>query len=215
MAMAAVLAGVFSILLTAVVLSNNLTEIGVCFFLTVASSWAVLVPSKLWPARDSDSWARRGVMLVCGLLVGLLALWLDGRPTSDFLSMETPEQEVWEARASREPGNPDSRTHQPVVFSMMTYNLKIPVAACYLSYFGLAFFVLRWWKMADRRRGQRFSLFPVLAAGFWAYLLLILWPWVMHRGVVALVMTSAIVQLVSPWDQPPPPRAKRLRLRYI
>jgi hypothetical protein len=36
----------------------------------------------------------------------------------------------------------------------------------------------------------------------------------MHRGVVALVMTSAIVQLVSPWQQPPPARSKRLRLRY-
>jgi hypothetical protein len=44
---------------------------------------------------------------------------------------------------------------------------------------------------------------------------LFLWPWPEPpRGVVALVMTSAIVQLVSPWDQPLPPRAKRLRLRY-
>ena len=50
----------------------------------------------------------------------------------------------------------------------------LPVAACYLSYFGLAFFALRWWRMADRRRPQRFSLFAVLAAGFWGSLLLLL-----------------------------------------
>ena len=33
----------------------------------------------------------------------------------------------------------------------------VPVAACYLAYFGLAFFLVRWWKMADRRRRHRFS----------------------------------------------------------
>ena len=94
-----------------------------------------------------------------------------------------------------------------------------PVAACYLSYFGLAFFALRWWKMADRRRPQRFSIFSVLAAAFWAYLLLVLWPFSQQtlgepHGVVALVMTAVIIQLVSPWEQPPPPLPRRLRLRY-
>ena len=29
-----------------------------------------------------------------------------------------------------------------------------------------------------------------------------------------LVLASAIVQLASPWQQPPPPVARRLRLRY-
>jgi hypothetical protein len=31
---------------------------------------------------------------------------------------------------------------------------------------------------------------------------------------VALVMASAIVQMVSPWEEPPPPVTRRLRLRY-
>jgi len=35
------------------------------------------------------------------------------------------------------------------------------------------------------------------------------WP-----GALVLVLASAIVQLVSPWEQPPPPAAKRMRLRY-
>jgi hypothetical protein len=214
MIMAAVLAGLFSILLTAVVLRNNLTEIGVCFFLTVACSWAVLVPSKLWPWRDSDSWSRRGAMLVVGLGVGLLALWLDGRP-GPLLTMEPPGADSASVeRAAVGSGQSGGPRKGAAIFDVMPYNHDLPVAACYLSYFGLAFFILRWWRMADPRRSQRFSLFPVLAAGFWAYVLLMFWPWVMHRGVVALVMTSAIVQLVSPWVQPPPARAKRLRLRY-
>ena len=33
-------------------------------------------------------------------------------------------------------------------------------------------------------------------------------------GTGALVMTAAIVQLVSPWEQPVPPACRRLRLRY-
>jgi hypothetical protein len=215
MVLAAVLAGLFSILLTAVVLSNNLTEIGVCFFLTVASSWAVLVPSKLWPVPGSDTWTRRGVMMVCGLLVGLVALWLDARPASSLLTMDDADKEIVAPGLAGEQAQHEPGSGHPVIFTILSFNHDIPVAACYLSYFGLAFFVLRWWKMADRRRSQRFSLYPVLAAGFWAYVLLMLWPWVIHRGVVALVMTSAIVQLVSPWEKPPPPRAKRLRLRYV
>src|SRR5262249_19090821 len=108
-----------------------------------------------------------------------------------------------------------AQRRHPILAGMFAYNRDIPVAACYLSYFGVAFFALRWWKMADRRRPHRFSLFSVLAAGFWAYLLLCLWPWPEEPlGVVALVLSAVIVQLVSPWEQPPPPRARRLRLRY-
>jgi hypothetical protein len=85
--------------------------------------------------------------------------------------------------------------------------------AAYLSYFGLVFFIPRWWRMADPRRGQRFSFAPILAAGFWSLILLLVWPQPM-RGAVALVMASAILQLVSPWEPPPAAPARRLRLRY-
>jgi len=85
--------------------------------------------------------------------------------------------------------------------------------ASYVIYFAVTFFALRWWRMADPRRSSRFSFLPLLAAGFWGLLPLLIWPqpW---RGAVALVMTAAIVQLVSPWEQPVPPSCRRLRLRY-
>jgi hypothetical protein len=53
----------------------------------------------------------------------------------------------------------------------------------------------------------------VLAAAFWGGLLLAVWtdPW---RGTLVVTATAAIVQLVSPWDQPLPPVARRMRLRY-
>jgi hypothetical protein len=214
MAMSAVLAGLLSIFWTALGRSTDFAEIGACFFLTVACCWAVLATAKLWPLKEEDSWARRGCMMVLGLAIGVQALWLDGRHLPQLLASDTAG-----ANDSAGPpswGNRSGAPGQNPVFStLFRHHQQIPVAACYLSYFGLAFFALRWWRMADPRRAQRFGLFPLLAAGFWAYLLLFLWPWPEPpRGVAALVMTSAIVQLVSPWQQPPPPREKRLRLRY-
>ncbi len=212
LALAVVLAALLSILWTALGRSTDLTEIGACFFLTVAGSWVVLVPAKLWPKPEDDSWGRRGFMLLLGLGVGVMALWLDGRPLAALLGREPPGPDAPETRGFLGTPMPSLFGHDRAVRFVSPW----PVAACYLSYFGLAFFALRWWKMADRHRGQRFGLFPVLAAGFWAYVLLFLWPWPeAPRGVVALVMTAAIVQLVSPWEPLPPPRAKRLRLRYL
>jgi hypothetical protein len=55
-----------------------------------------------------------------------------------------------------------------------------------------------------------------LATGFWALALgLIFWPKGEPMfGAAALVMASAVVQWVSPWEPPPPAPPKRLRLRY-
>jgi serine/threonine protein kinase len=89
--------------------------------------------------------------------------------------------------------------------------------AGYVSYYALAFFALRWWRMTDRRRPQRFSFAPLLASGFWGWVLVLLvrpYNQPLWGGAVVLVLTSAILQLVSPWEQPPPPASKRLRLRY-
>jgi hypothetical protein len=215
MALAALLGGLLSILWTALGRNADFTQIGACFFLTVASCWAVLLAARLWPLPNDDSWARRGCMMVLGLLVGLEALWLDGRHLSSLLTRSEPGAED-EAPPEGGPGRWNGGSKNPVFRSVFGSGHVIPTAAAgYLSYFGLAFFALRWWRMADPRRPQRFSLFPVLAAGFWAYVLLFLWPWPeAPSGVIALVMTSAIVQLVSPWQEPPPPRAKRLRLHY-
>ena len=98
-------------------------------------------------------------------------------------------------------------------YLQLSSHQEIPVAACYLSYFGLAFFALRWWKLAERRRPHRFSFAPIMAAGFWGMALLMVWnePW---RGTLVLATSAAIVQLVSPWQQPPPKAARRVRLRY-
>jgi hypothetical protein len=172
----------------------GLTRLSGLFFLTVAASWAILVPAKFWTERRGDSWARRVVMMVLGGLVGLVALWLEGWSPS----LPGPEAPPAWVGGALVPVFPNAVVNE----------------AAYFSYFALAFFALRWWRMTGRRRPQRFSFAPILAAGFWGVVLWLLVHPQSWSSAVVLVLASTIVQLVSPWEQPPPPVAKRLRLRY-
>jgi len=189
LALSTVFAALGVALWAALVRSGEITDLGSVFFLTVAATWAVLIPAKIWTCRRGDTWGRRLIMMGLGALVGAASLWLDG--TFPQVSMAHP---------TGEPG-----------FMISTREL-LPAASGPISYFALAFFGLRWWRMAERRRSQWFSLGPILAAGCWGLLLLAIWqqPW---RGALVLGMAAAIVQLVSPWEQPPPPANRRLRLR--
>ena len=59
-----------------------------------------------------------------------------------------------------------------------------------------------------RRREQRFAFLPLVLAGVVGGLLLVVLRPAHPPGpalaAVILVMTAAIVQLVSPWEAPPP-----------
>jgi hypothetical protein len=198
LALAALFAVLAAMLWAAIGRLNDWTEIGTGFFLTVAASWAVLIPAKLWTrhGRGGDGWPRRVSMLILGGLIGAGALWLNGWSLSAALG-----------NAPSQAGQPDGLP------SVIGPGEGLAEAAGYLSYFALTFFALRWWRLADRRRSHRFSLGPILAAGFWgAVLLVLIWPrW---DAAVVLMTTAAIVQVVSPWEQPAPPTARRVRLRY-
>jgi len=165
----------------------------------VAICWAVLVPAKLWSGRKGDSGLRRGVMTMMGVLVGLAALWVGGW----ILAPAPGEMPI--AEANLDPTR---------AASLFQNNEDVYTAARYLTYFGLIFFAVRWWKMADRHRSQRFSFAPILVVGFWALALLLVRLGPQPQGAVALVLAAAIVQLVSPWQPLPPPVMKRMRLRY-
>ncbi len=171
-------------------LVTRATELGSLFFLTVASCWAVLVPAKFWTGKRGNTWGRRIVMLMLGSAVGLQAYWMQGGTLNPSALVPTGD-------------------------STSTASAALNKEAAYLSYFALAFFAMRWWRMTDRRRSARFSFFPLLAAAFWGLILShVIQPdpaW--GTNVLVLVLTSAVVQMVSPWEQPPPPAAKRMRLR--
>lgn len=192
MALSALFAVLTSTLWAAIGRTDDWVGLGSLFFLTVGVCWSVLIPSKYWSAPRGDEWGRRLVMMGCGALVGLLALWLDG----------------WTPRMSDWTGSTDGAG------TLAANRDVLATGAGYISYFGLALGVLRWWRIAERRRDHWFSFFPVLSAGVWALVLLVIWPWpVLPYGAAALVMGSMIVQWVSPWQAPPPPLPRRMRLR--
>jgi hypothetical protein len=199
MTLAVVLALLLGVLYAALAHVKSWTEVGSLFFLTVGICWAVLVPAKFWEGKPGDSWSRRSIMLVLGALIGLGALWLNGWRLHDTAA-------DWTAQTGLQVGLPIGGASE------------ISVPAGYLCYFALAMCAIRWWKMADRRRPQRFSCFPVLAAGFWALVLLFVLsnkqelPYA--PGAIALVTAAVIVQWVSPWEPPPPSLSRKLRLRY-
>ena len=193
MALSAFLALLFSTTLwLRLIPTGDFTEIGAGFFLTVAASWAILIPAKFWSGQPGDSALHRTIMMLLGVLVGGKALWLDGWNLAS-LPIESSE----------------ATSSGTLPFAIFRDREGLAMAAGYLSYFGLAFFALRWWKMADRLRSHRFSLVPILAAGFWALALLFVWPNPSSpRGAVALVLAAVIVQWVSPWEPPPLPAVK-------
>jgi serine/threonine protein kinase len=207
-------------------IDRNLDLLMSLFLVTVAVSWAVLIPTKFWGAKafvpqndkrerprtgerggptqfdvsgpTGDGWGRRICMAALGLLIGLGAMWLGG-----WEPLENDQAVVLRPGDSVGVG--------------LTHGHGLTTAAGYLSYFGLTLGAVRWWRMTERRRKNWFSLFPVLATGFWALVLgAMFWPWNEQPmfGAAALVMASAVVQWVSPWEPPPPAPPKRLRLRY-
>jgi hypothetical protein len=195
MALTALFAGIAALIWAVPGQMRHLTDLSTFFFLTVGVCWAVLVPAKLWAGRRGDSWLRRLILLLVGVGVGFGAMWLEG----------------WLPRLP--PGESSPLASASPVFSSVFPTGGIADVAAYLSYFGLVFFALRWWKMADPRRSQRFSFAPILTAGFWSLILLLVWPQPIH-GAAALIVASVIVQLVSPWEPPPRAAAKPARLRY-
>jgi hypothetical protein len=199
LALAPVLAGVMVLVIAALARHNpnvSLVWMGNLFFLTVAVCWAVMIPAKFWTNARGDSLTRRVIMTGLGVVVGLGALWLTGWTPAD-------------GGAALRTGGSERRQSPHATW--------LTVAAGYSSYFALSFMLVRWWKMTEPTRPRRIALFPVLAVAFWALVLVFLWPaWPEHPGgPLALITSSIIVQCVSPWEPPPPPLPRRVRLRHV
>jgi hypothetical protein len=224
MAMAALVAMLLCIVWAGVLQTDDMTKMGPYFFLTLACSWVVLVTAKLWTTRVEDSWQRRVTLASLGVLIGALTLWLEGYE-APLVAAEprhgAPADAVPVAAAGADV-HPRVETGRGWYSGgFLVRGQEVP-AACYLAYFGLCFFLLRWWKMADRRRSHRFSFWPVFVAALGCFIVMMfVWP-SNDRARAALidpttvimvpVMASVVIQLVSPWEAPPPRKSRKLRL---
>jgi hypothetical protein len=221
MALSAVLVVLLCIVWAAMLRPDPVAKMGPYFFLALASTWAVLVPAKLWTKRVEDSWQRRVVMMCLGVGIGALAFWLEGH---ELCLVPTPPPAPVEAVGTGGEPSPDPATGRHwYTGGLLAPGQDTPAAACYLAYFGLTFFLLRWWKMADRRRSHRFSfysiLMPALCGGvlaqfFWVAQDAKMPTMLVDRATVIVVpvMAAVVIQLVSPWEAPPPRKSRKLRL---
>jgi serine/threonine protein kinase len=184
---------------------RDLAEIGSLFYLLLLSSWAVLIPAKLWDQRRGDNWLRRGTLLVFGMGLGIFAAYLNG------WSLETPAPEQ---------GSTSSISVPSPIMAMVNDNVMLGRLICYMAFFALPLFLMRWWKLADRSRLRRFSFFPVLLAGVLAYVATVVWPDrpvsspLDFQGALALTLAAVVIQAVSPWEPPARKPVRKLRVRY-
>jgi len=184
-------------------LSNTLDSASLLKMLlvTTALAWAVLLGSGTATYRSPDNWGRRMRLGGLGLFVGGLSYWLDGWNMPRWVGFSGG-------------GSPDSYLFGLIHLSGDSF----PTAVRYLIYFGCVLAIGRWWRPVARDRAERIGMFPILAAGFWATVLLFLWPWQAGSavgGVVPVVLCAIAVQAASAWVPPAPSASKKLRLRSI
>ena len=177
------------------------------YLMGVAASWAVLIPARLWKQMREDKLKKRLLMMTLGFALGLFYLWLQG--------YSLPWVDEW-GEAMRPPAQGNAGNPERFFAALYPNNPGLPLAASYLGYFGLAFLVLRWWKIAAPGRDHRFFLFPAFAAAVWAYVLFFLLPNDGERdeAFAILLMASLIPQWVSPLGERQPKPSKRLRWKH-
>ncbi len=150
---------------------------------SIAGTWAVLIPSKFWEGIRGETTPRRFLMMVLGLAVGALAFC-----TAEMLLLRG---------LPRDP--PFGTLSWPAAFYGTDGH---PLVMAYMACFGTLFLLLRWWLPADPLRPTRLSLWSLMVTVVVALLVAGLWnfpqPWLaMVAGTI-----SVSVQLASPWGNP-------------
>jgi hypothetical protein len=161
----------------------------------------MLVLARFWPTPVDDSLTRRVIQGLVGVALGSLAIWLDGYTFVDG--------DVFRSTSMQ----PDR--HPVLGFLYGTTRGFSPLVG-ELGYFGLMFLLLRWWKIVEPEREATFSIWPLIAAGFWGFVLLFLLPTPESRetAIMSLLMIATAAQLAAPRRAPAPEPSKRLRWMY-
>jgi len=154
---------------------------------SIAGSWAVLIPAKFWEGTKGDPMLRRFILMVIGLALGGLAFGV-----SSLLLVDLPaDQGQGFDFFHLSPGKPfyDVGGH--------------PLAAAFMAYFGTLYFLMRWWLQADPLRASRLSLWSMFVSVVVAVVVAGVWSFPAQSWLVMVTAAiSASVQLSSPWVPP-------------
>jgi serine/threonine protein kinase len=180
-------AGLMSLLAGALMqvdLTRRPQDLGYLFVMTLASSWVVLAANKAVEAKETDATARRIGQLILGLLIGLIGQFL-----ASWMMVD--------------PAVPTDSAFNFVLFNQQYKPQALPGLLGYAAYFGLVGLAVDWWTMTDRDRKSRFRVVPIVKAGVLALIpsLLFFQPDTHPFALPAVVLTSVVVQLASPWSE--------------
>ena len=166
--------------------------------MSVLSTWTILSLARRWEQRTEDSIAFRFAMFVAGLILGAVSFQL-----SEYLLVP------WEAVSNPNAGIQINIADKNILEN--TYNRTwkgfydpqgIPTLAGHMAYFGLLFWIVRWWRQSDMLRKKKISYWIIcwsmLAAGLVQLLFYFPSPWTYWFAGV----TSLAVQVASPWIDP-------------
>jgi len=159
--------------------------------MSIAGTWAVLIPSKFWEGTLGETALRRFVMMLIGLGLGAMAFGV-----ASTLMVDLPY-----TRDFPEPSNyqlPDS-----------FYLQGRPLAMAYMACFGTLFLLMRWWRQADPLRVSRLSIWPLVVSTAMAGVVAAAWHFPQPWLPMVAVCVAVSVQLASPWVHP----SKRSRPR--
>lgn len=147
----------------------------------LASTWAVLIPGKIWEGRHGDPMVRRFVLLVIGLALGAGAYAL-----ASGLEVVLP----------RDPKlSPVSRFAAPTLFYGPGGQ---PYLMAYLAVFASLFAVIGWWRQCDPLRTARVRLWFLLVSVAAAWLVAELWRFPSNWLMMVACIMSVAIQLCSP-----------------
>lgn len=165
---------------------------------SIAGTWAILLPSKIWEGRDGEPAVRRFCMLVAGLIVGAAAFGI--------------QQNLWVGLPHEFTGQPAFADPGSMVTSLQSDTSPDRLFApeslmTNLSFFGFLYLLVRWWRLADPLRSTRLSLWSTAVAVTWAGALFLLWPfpatWAPFPqpwGFMFAATVAVAVQIASPWS---------------
>ncbi len=151
---------------------------------SVAGTWAVMIPSKFWEGSRGDPLVRRFVLMVVGLLVGLFAAGL-----ASMLLVDLPYERGFSQLHNKVPPGFYSADGAPLLMAFM---------AC----FGTLFLAVRWWRLADPLRKTRLSLWATVFCAVLAWLTAGIWLFPQTWLMMVACAISVSVQLASPWMHP-------------
>jgi hypothetical protein len=164
-------------------LAKNPQQLAYLFGLTLLGTWGVLIPNKLWEGRKIDSISRRLVYLAVGLGIGAAGLALGG----------------WTHLKLKPGWNVEGPSVELVKFT--GGSLETPNLLGYMTYFGLVFAAIGWWKLTSRGRKARFRILPLVLTGVIAIVLSGFWPFPQPWGVSVPLLVAMVTQIVSPWSE--------------